>query len=1024
MSNSLGKKKKEFLVEELNTEEFVLELIKNLNAIDHPDRGLKEILEKIGTYLYADRAYIFELNESFYQNTYEWCAEGVEADIDKFKKTPRYIFAAWEDYFVKDEPVLIENIELVKDTMPREYELLKSHGIHSCLVAPITLGNSLRGFIGIDNAPLDKAGNIVRLLSTLACFIGYNLSVKRGYSVRSANKSFLVQMFNKMYESDEFDDGITKTLAYAGAYFNADRVFVFEYTKDRTLVKNTYEWCSEGTPSLMGLRQGMSVDIILRNAEFNKFDVSFCCDIAKRPNQMIEYYHAKDAKAYIIYALHTKGELSGFVGIEDCKVERPDWGENIELQNTFIYASRLIGSYVLRERSMESAVRYRKRSEQREKAFEQLERGIQNTFIGAGIGTWRLEVPKDSYAERGLIMDEIMLDILGMDQDLGPAQNLKFLRDRIHPLDLDKFNKYSRNLIDVGRDEVTYRWYHPIRGIMYMRCGGWRDRETDDAIVICGYHQDVTDISMKSARSDMAVQLLRDAYFRISYVDLNKDRVYDLKREVSEKSDVAHSLSMSVEIAAHEYVEEAYQESFIKILSLDYIKRNIHKPSDKVEFVYRRKVMKQYEWVQLEIVPVADYSEENRSVMFYVKNISVEKKREVENQTALKNALDAANRANSAKSEFLSHMSHDIRTPLNGIIGMIEMSNRYPEDTYRLSVNREKELVAAKHLLSLINDVLDMSKLESGKIELAEVPFNFKDILNECTSIIETQASERGIHIVDTERTSLIHGNVIGSPLHVKQILMNILSNAMKYNKVSGTITCFAEEFDFTGDDVTIQVTISDTGIGMSKEFMQRIYEPFTQEDVPGRSQYQGTGLGMAITKELVECMDGVIELESELGVGSTFVISIPFKVDKNARNISSDSEDEVDMSIEGVHILLVEDNPLNAEIASFILEDEKADVDLAIDGQKAVDKFLKMPEGYYDIILMDIMMPVMNGLEATAAIRKLDRSDAKTVPIVAMSANAFAEDVQKSIAAGMNDHIAKPIDPQKVISTIAKLRR
>lgn len=1024
MSNSLGKKTKDFLVEELNTEEFVLDLIKNLNSIDHPSRGLDELLEKIGTYLCADRAYIFELNESFYQNTYEWCAEGVEADIDKFKKTPRYTFLAWEDYFMKDEPVLIQDTSTIQNTMPNEYELLVSHKIHSCLVAPITLGNSLRGFIGIDNAPLEEPGNIVRLLSTLACFIGYNLSVKRGYSLRSANKSFLVQMFNKMYESAEFDDGIKRTLAYAGSYFNADRVFVFEYTKDRTLVKNTYEWCSEGTPSLMGLRQGMSVEIILQNAEFNKYDVSLCCDIDKRPNQLIEYYHAKDAKAYIIYALHTKGELSGFVGIEDCKVERYDWAENIELQNTFIYASRLIGSYVLRERSIESAVRYRKRSEQREKAFEQLERGIQNTFIGAGIGTWRLDVPKDANKERGLVMDDIMFDILGIEQDNGPATNLRYLLDRIHPLDIDKFNKYSSNLLEIGRDEVTYRWYHPTRGLMYMRCGGWRDRETDDTIVVCGYHQDVTDISMKSARSDMAVQLLHDAYFRISYIDLNKDSVYDLKRELSEKSDVVHSLSMSVEIAAHEYVEESYQESFIKILSPDYLKRNIRVPSDKIEFIYRRKVVEKYEWVQLEVVPVADYSEENRCIMFYVKNISTEKKRELENQTALKNALDAANRANSAKSEFLSHMSHDIRTPLNGIIGMIEMSNRYPEDTYRLSVNREKELVAAKHLLSLINDVLDMSKLESGKIELAEVPFNFKEILNECTSIIETQASERGIHIVDTDRTSLIHGNVIGSPLHVKQILMNILSNAMKYNKVSGTIACFAEEFDFTGDNVTIQITISDTGIGMSKEFMERIYEPFTQEDVPGRSQYQGTGLGMAITKELVECMNGVIELESELNVGSTFVISIPFKIDKNARNVASGEIDETDMSIEGAHVLLVEDNPLNAEIASFILEDEKADVDLAIDGQKAVDKFLKMPEGYYDIILMDIMMPVMNGLEATAAIRNLDRPDAKTVPIVAMSANAFAEDVQKSIEAGMNDHIAKPIDPQKVIATISKFRK
>lgn len=1024
MAVSKDSKKKETLQNELNTEEYVLELIKNLNAIDHPDRGLNELLEKIGTFLKAERSYIFELNSTFYQNTYEWCAPGVVADISKLQKVSRDTFSVWEKSFEKDEPVFISDSELIKDSMPNEYALLHAHEIKSCLIAPITLGNSLRGFIGIDNAPLDDTSNIIRLMSTVACFIGYNISLKRGYSAKSANKSFLVQMFNRMYESDEFEDGMNKTLAYLGSYFNADRVFIFEYNRKRKAVVNTYEHCTKNAPYLRNCRQDMHMEIILANAQFNKYDLSICPDIEAADFGGKIHYHAEDAKAYMLYALHNKGQLSGFVGIEDCKIARPDWEENKELQNTFIYASRLLGSYVIRQRNMESAEKYRERSEQRAREFENLERETINTLNGARMGTWRLVVPKGQSVVKYLYLDDMMREILGMEYDLGAKENCEFLEERVHNKDKERFGKYFENIVEKGRDEVIYRWAHPTKGTMFMRCGGWVDDETELAISICGYHQDVTELSIKSERSDLAFQLLHDAYFRISYIDLDADFIYDLKREETEKHDTNSIFSRAAEIACQEYIEEPYKEDFKRVLSKSYIVQNISKPSDKIEFTYRRKVLDQYEWVLAEIVPVTDYSEGNRLVMLYIKNIGDEKRKELEAQTALRQALDAANYANIAKTEFLSHMSHDIRTPLNGIIGMIEMSNRYPEDTYRLAVNREKELVAAKHLLSLINDVLDMSKLESGKIDLAEVPFDFHDILNECTSIIETQASERCIHIVDTHMTTLVHSHVIGSPLHVKQILMNILSNAMKYNKVSGTISCYAQEFDYTEDTVTIQVTISDTGIGMSEKFLSIIYEPFTQEEVPGRSQYQGTGLGMAITKELVDLMGGVIDVQSTLGEGSTFTISIPFKVDQTAKVEVHEEEEQDDWSIEGTHILLVEDNPLNAEIASFILEDEKADVDLAIDGKKAVEKFQKMPQDYYDMILMDIMMPVMNGLEATQAIRSLERPDAKTVPIVAMSANAFAEDVQKSLEAGMNDHIAKPIDAQKVISTICKYKK
>lgn len=385
-------------------------------------------------------------------------------------------------------------------------------------------------------------------------------------------------------------------------------------------------------------------------------------------------------------------------------------------------------------------------------------------------------------------------------------------------------------------------------------------------------------------------------------------------------------------------------------------------------------------------------------------------------EKALLEALVEAKQANRAKTEFLSHMSHDIRTPINGILGMLAISEKNPLDLERQADCRNKIQAAAQHLLSLINDVLDISKLESGSTTLARESFSLPDVLENCLTILRPQAEEEQLSLTET-RIDLAYPRLLGSPLHLRQILINIIGNAVKYNRPGGSISVETRQLPLDGDTVRCRFTISDTGLGMSEEFQTRLFEPFTQEHSSARTHYAGTGLGMAITKRLVEAMGGEITARSVLGEGSTFTVEIPFPVDCNYTPVQEPAPETVDVA--GLHVMLVEDNELNREIAQYMLEDAGVTVVIAENGQQALDLFAASPAGTFDGILMDVMMPVMDGLEATAAIRALDRPDAKTVPIIAMTANAFAEDVEKSKAAGMNAHLAKPVDLQKLLQVL-----
>ena len=398
-----------------------------------------------------------------------------------------------------------------------------------------------------------------------------------------------------------------------------------------------------------------------------------------------------------------------------------------------------------------------------------------------------------------------------------------------------------------------------------------------------------------------------------------------------------------------------------------------------------------------------------------------EQEKDEKYKTELLIAAKKAEAANEAKTEFLQRMSHDIRTPINGICGMVNMADHYADDMEKQKEYRTKVKEASNLLLELVNDVLDMSKLESGEIVLEEIPFNLSSIYREVFVVIEQVAAEQNLQIV-WEKKEITHRDLIGSPRYVKRVMMNILSNAMKYNRENGHIYLSCMEIPSEQPGMTtMEFICRDTGIGMTEEFQKYIFEPFAQEHAGSRTRFSGTGLGMPISKKLIEKMGGTITFESAEGIGTTFVIRVPFKIDPDADKCE-EQKDVSEKSIKGLHILLAEDNELNMEIAEFVLQNEGAEVSKAWNGEETVELFRKSESGEFDAILMDIMMPVMNGYEATKMIRSLDREDAKVIPIIAMTANAFTEDRLRAKEAGMNEHIAKPFDVKLLVKIIHKL--
>ena len=506
------------------------------------------------------------------------------------------------------------------------------------------------------------------------------------------------------------------------------------------------------------------------------------------------------------------------------------------------------------------------------------------------------------------------------------------------------------------------------------------------------------------------------------------DLMHDTMELVKQNS-FSHSAKLHKSITGkhsyNDWIAYCYEHVIVKADVPDFLeifdRENLMKRLEKEEyFTYRhRTVPNQAGMEYFEITVVRFYSDDHhfKVIIGYrpIDDIIQEERKRTE---TMQKAIAAADAANRAKEAFLHNMSHDIRTPLNGIIGLMKINKEHSDDIALVQSNRKKMEIAAKHLLSLVNDVLQLSKLENGSEKMGSETVSLYDISAEISAILKESADEKGIQWKFSGDTVLEPPYVKTSPLHLRQIFLNIYGNAIKFTPTGGMISTYQKCLSVKEGIATYKWVISDTGIGMSQEFLAHIFEPFAQENGGARSQYNGTGLGMAIVKKLIEQMGGTISVTSVEGKGTTFTILLPFTIaEKPAENIATAEE----ACLKGFHLLVAEDNELNAEIAEVLFHDDGAQVTLARDGKQAVEIFAGNPPGTFDVILMDVMMPIMDGLMATKTIRVMERLDAKTIPIIAMTANAFEEDEKKCFAVGMNGYLTKPLNMQRIRVEIGK---
>ena len=517
--------------------------------------------------------------------------------------------------------------------------------------------------------------------------------------------------------------------------------------------------------------------------------------------------------------------------------------------------------------------------------------------------------------------------------------------------------------------------------------------------------------------SNEIISAIGKAYQYVSRIDIQRDWFEEISNRDKEHLQFIHSGHMTAnnKRVCRMFVAEEYQEAFFQFTNVKTLPdRMAHEETIAME--YR---MKDGSWHKLRFIEKKrDDHGRLTHVLCAIRCISDEKKRE---QILLHQVAEAKEEA-AIKTRFLSNMSHDIRTPLNGIMGMIDVANRYPEDLEMQQKCRDKVMEASRYLLSMMNDILDMNKLESGASFEQKVNFDLTKVLNRANIDKQMQAEKKQItYAVDWTLSDLKHIYLMGNPFYLERLLTVIADNAVKFTQPGGSIHVWCVEKSCDGQRVVYEFGCLDNGVGMSETFIAHAFEMFSQENETSRTKYEGTGLGLAIAKKIAERMGGVIDLESQKGHGTTVTVTMPFEIGKTIETEDPEPERYKQLSLKGMRALVAEDNELNMEIVKFILEEQGLIVEPAVDGIEAVRKFENAPPGYYQVILMDIMMPNMNGWDAARKIRAMQRADARGIPIIAMSANAFTEDIINSRISGMNRHLTKPLDASKLLDEIAK---
>ena len=808
----------------------------------------------------------------------------------------------------------------------------------------------------------------------------------------------------------QLDDITPSILKSVGKYTAADRVYIFEWSSEKKeSFKNTFEWCASGIePQIQNLQKVPVclmqnwVETFIQKKNIIIYDLE---EIAKEAPQEYEILKPQNIHSLIAVPIYTNHKFIGFIGLDN-----PDLNQDRMSMNLLSDVGCHLGSV-------------------RENLRMVRELMIKNRILS------------------GLSRDYTTAFVLNLDTD---EYEFVFNQETNHAQVHEEFRAFS-DYVDAYASTFALPEFRDVMRRELDRNEIKKHFETEDE-----YHFSFETSPNAAGLSCFQAHIVKEyeegshfAFLGFRSIDeiVQKERFYkDALQRVNEA--LQHQLDMitsalpgGVKISNDdpEYSFKYVSEHFAQMLGYDTpeelmeasggtiadlahpddLEQGIahaleqYSKADHYEITYRMRC-KNGSWKYIE-----DRGQKIRKPDGVIEhwNLILDKNELVEKTIA----LESEKKANQSKSDFLSRMSHDMRTPLNGIIGLMDICMKHPEDRTLVDSSRLKARVAADHLLSLINDTLELSKLENEEVKLAKEDFYLPELLREVETIAQMRADEEciTIHFMD-EPYSIPYPNLIGSSLHVKQIFLNLITNSIKYNHKNGTVDCYLKEEKESDERVLVDVTIKDTGIGMSEDFLKNIFHPFVQADQGARSQYKGTGLGMAIVKELLDRMGGTIQIDSVENQGTTIHVVIPFEIAEEPAVVQEMSELPKG-NLSGCRILLAEDNELNREIAAFLLKDEGISVTEAEDGQQAVECFLKMPEGYYDAVLMDIMMPVMDGYQATREIRGSGKKDAEMIPIIAMTANAFAEDKRKTMEAGMDAHLSKPINVPELMDTIRK---
>lgn len=808
----------------------------------------------------------------------------------------------------------------------------------------------------------------------------------------------------------QLDDMTPSILKSVGKYTAADRAYIFEWSSEKKKsLKNTFEWCAAGIePQIQNLQEVPVclmqnwVETFIQKKNIIIYDLE---EIAEETPQEYEILKPQNIHSLIAVPIYTNHKFIGFIGLDN-----PDLNQDMVSMNLLSDVGCHMGSVRENLRMMRELMI-------KNRILSGLSRDYTTAFV--------LNLDTDEY--------EFVFN-----QETNHAQKheeFKAFSDYVDAyasaFALPEFRDVMRRELDsnvIKKHFETEDEYHfsfetspNAAGLSCFQAHIVKEYEEGSHFAFLGFRS-IDEIVQKERFYKDSLQKVNQALkhqldmitsalpggVKIS----NDDPEYSFKY-------VSEHFAQMLGYDTPEELMEASGGTIVDLAHPDDLEQGIaqaleqYSKADHYEITYRMKC-KNGTWKYIE-----DRGHKIRKPDGMIEhwNLILDKNELVEKTIA----LESEKKANQSKSDFLSRMSHDMRTPLNGIIGLMDICMKHPEDRTLVDSSRLKARVAADHLLSLINDTLELSKLENEETKLPKEDFYLPELLHEVETIAQMRADEECITIHFMDDPYLIpYPNLIGSSLHVKQIFLNLITNSIKYNRKNGSVECYLTEEKESDERVLIDVTIKDTGIGMSEAFLKNIFQPFVQADQGARSQYKGTGLGMAIVKELLERMGGTIQIDSVENQGTTIHVVIPFEIAEEPAVVQEISELPKE-NLSGCRILLVEDNELNREIAAFLLKDEGISVTEAEDGQQAVECFLKMPEGYYDAVLMDIMMPVMDGYQAARAIRGSGKKDAEMIAIIAMTANAFAEDKRKTMEAGMDAHLSKPLNVPELMDTIRK---